>query len=243
MKIEILHTTVAKVLPLEASLLKVNEKWIAIGGDFYEIEDYLGQERSHFKVRLITGLWYFFCGHSRLIKNTIEGLPKIWLEVDYKSQIDNLNNPNGSCNVTAIAMVLSFLGCRPSSSKQLEDELYEYCLNKGLDRHSPHDLAELCRLWGYRDNFVSNSSIEELKDWIMTMRIPVVIHGYFTGYGHIITVTGFDQKGLIVHDPYGEWYPSGYRTDLSGAYLHYSYNLIRRLCIPDGDFWVHYISL
>ncbi|NEN93768.1 MAG: peptidoglycan-binding protein, partial [Okeania sp. SIO3H1] len=30
--------------------------------------------------------------------------------------------------------------------------------------------------------------------------------------------------------------------DLSGAYLHYSYRLIRNVCMPDGSFWVHFIS-
>jgi hypothetical protein len=53
---------------------------------------------------------------------------------------------------------------------------------------------------------------------------------------------GYDEFGFIVHDPYGEWFSSGYRTDLSGSYLHYSYRLITRVCIPDGSFWVHFIS-
>jgi len=53
---------------------------------------------------------------------------------------------------------------------------------------------------------------------------------------------GYDEYGFIVHDPYGEWFSSGYRTDLSGSYLNYSYLLIRRVCIPDGSFWVHFIS-
>jgi hypothetical protein len=53
---------------------------------------------------------------------------------------------------------------------------------------------------------------------------------------------GFDSKGFLVHDPYGEWFESGYDTSTSGAYLHYSYDLIQRTCIPDGQFWVHHIS-
>ena len=53
---------------------------------------------------------------------------------------------------------------------------------------------------------------------------------------------GFDDEGFIVHDPYGEWFPSGYPTDFSGESLHYSYELIERTCSPDGQFSVHYIS-
>lgn len=55
-------------------------------------------------------------------------------------------------------------------------------------------------------------------------------------------MVGYDEAGLIVHDHYGEWFAAGYRTDLSGAYLHYSKGLIHRTCSPDGEFWVHFIS-
>jgi len=55
-------------------------------------------------------------------------------------------------------------------------------------------------------------------------------------------VVGYDSEGFFIHDPYGEWFEIGYDTEASGAYLHYNYRLIRRICMPDGKFWVHFIS-
>mgnify|MGYP000199931678 FL=1 len=137
-------------------------------------------------------------------------------------------------------MCLEYFGVTARQG-QLEDELYEYALNKGYSRHSPYDLASIVRDYGRQDEFKANAKIEEVKDWLADGN-PAVFHGYFTSFGHIIVAVGFDDAGFLAHDPYGEWFSTGYRTDLSGEYLHYSYRLIRRTCIPDGDFWVHFIS-
>ena len=169
------------------------------------------------------------------------------LNIPYKSQLDNVNNPTGSCNVTSIAMALAYLGCQPLkpeeqlADEQLEDEMYLFMLARGLSRHSPQDLAKLVNYYGYSDDFTSKGTIKEVQEWLASGN-PCVIHGYFTSYGHIVCLTGFDDKGFWVHDPYGEWFSQGYRTDLSGKHLHYSYDLIKRTCMPDGDFWVHFIS-
>ncbi|MBE9164190.1 C39 family peptidase [Tychonema sp. LEGE 06208] len=163
------------------------------------------------------------------------------IDVPFKSQLDNVLNPTGSCNVTSIAMCLAFFGVKPKGSGQLEDELYKYMESQNLSRHSPQDLAQVVRDYGLKDDFTAAGSIDRCCRHIQAGN-PCVIHGYFTSFGHIIVLIGFDEKGFFVHDPYGEWFPSGYRTDFSGESLHYSYKLIERLCIPDGQFWVHYIS-
>ncbi len=40
----------------------------------------------------------------------------------------------------------------------------------------------------------------------------------------------------------GEWFASGYNNHANGAYLHYCYDLIRRVGMADGNFRVHFIS-
>ena len=165
----------------------------------------------------------------------------IRLDVPFKSQLDNRLNPTGSCNVTSIAMCLAYFGVKPKGSGQLEDELYKYMEANNLSRHSPEDLAQVVRDYGLRDDFTVSGSVKRCCQHIQAGN-PCVVHGYFTSFGHIIVLMGFDDEGFIVHDPYGEWFPSGYRTDFSGESLHYSYKLIERTCIPDGQFWVHYIS-
>lgn len=166
----------------------------------------------------------------------------ITLDVPFKSQLDNFENPYGACNVTSIAMCLAYFGAKSKNPKiQLEDELYHYMEQKGLSRHSPYDLATVVRNYGYRDNYTSAGNIEMARDHLAA-GAPCVIHGWFTDSGHIIVLKGFDDKGFRVHDPYGEYWESGYDTAASGANLHYSYKLIRETCMQDGYLWLHRIS-
>lgn len=179
-------------------------------------------------------------------------LPKrAQLDVPYKSQTDNVNNPTGSCNVTSLAMCMEFLkpGITAKGQGQLEDELYQYALNKGLSRHSPYDLAKIMQDYGFRDRFTELASIAEIKAWLAEGK-PAITHGYFTSFGHIIVLVGYDETGFLVHDPYGEWFASGYDRNVPGGhnekgkFQHYSYTLIKNACIPeDGSFWVHFVSL
>jgi hypothetical protein len=81
------------------------------------------------------------------------------LPVPYKSQLDNVVNPKGACNVTCVAMCLSFFGVEAiAKNVQLEDELYERMVRKGLDRHSPADLADIINDYGRRDVFTIHGS-------------------------------------------------------------------------------------
>ena len=170
------------------------------------------------------------------MKNTVK------LAVPYLSQLNNTENPTGSCNVTSVAMCLLWGGIAPQNKNtQLEDELYRYMENKGLSRHDPQDLATVVRNYGLKDRFTSKASFDAVKKHL-TAGNPCITHGYFTDFGHIIVIVGYDDKGFLVHDPYGEWFSTGYDTTVSGAYLHYSYGLIKRTCMHDGDFWVHYVS-
>ena len=34
---------------------------------------------------------------------------------------------------------------------------------------------------------------------------PVVVHGYWTGAGHIAVLIGYTDSDWIVHDPAGDW--------------------------------------
>ncbi len=250
--IKITNPTNLKRKPIQSSQLPEEQRQQLEVGKQFEISSYV-IERDHLRVALARdkfkgfNTWYAFAGHVQLLKdgNVIFPKPKprtIKLAIPYKSQLDNDENPTGSCNVTSLAMCLEFLGAkRKTTSGQFEDELYNYAVSRGLSRHDPHDLAIIVEDYGCRDDFRSNATIEQVQDWLADGK-PIVIHGYFTSFGHIVVLTGFDEKGFLVHDPYGEWTPSGYRTDLSGKYVHYSYNMIRNLCIPDGSFWVHFIS-
>ncbi|MGF1490886.1 MAG: C39 family peptidase [Microcoleaceae cyanobacterium] len=246
-------STVFKFSPISSAQLNDSEKFSIPAGAEYNILTY-DPIRGHLRIALREGdfggrsMVYVWQEHAEIYFNGQISFPKPRPRsyrisgVPYKSQIDNWYNPTGACNVTSIAMCLEYLGVdRQTGYGQFEDELYEYALSRGYSRHNPYDLAQIVRDYGMRDYFTEKALIEDVQEWVASDN-PAVIHGYFTSFGHIIVVVGYDEYGFIVHDPYGEWFPTGYRTDLSGAYLSYSYRLIQRVCIPDGNFWVHFIS-
>jgi len=264
-----LETTALKLRPLASDSMEDKEKWTFRAGEKLELTSF-SSERKHIKVVLSqpiqgSATWYAFSDHVKIFggeelvspaptkdeKPPISVPPKpgqVKLAVPYKSQRDNSNNPDGACNVTCMSMCLEFLKIpRRGSSGQFEDELYEYALNNNLSRHSPQDLAKIVRDYGAKDSFNSHATVDAVKAWLSAGK-PAVTHGYFTKSGHIIALVGYDDTGFIVHDPYGEWFASGYdRNDPSGnnkkgESKRYSYDLIHKTCAYDGEFWVHFIS-
>jgi uncharacterized protein YvpB len=174
----------------------------------------------------------------------------VQLAVPYKMQLDNKFEPYSTCNITSLAMCLEYYGIglvstfsgvvKENKNVQLEDKLYQYMSDKGLNKHYPEHLAQVARDYGIKDDFTVHGTFDRCKQHLSEEN-PCIIHGYFTQPGHIIVLVGYNSTGFIVHDPYGEWFKSGYRTDLSGKNLHYSYDLIQKTCAYDGEFWVHYL--
>lgn len=263
------QNTILKKRPLDSQSLPDNEKYSFPLGTTLDLT-FFAPERKHYKVVLTQDLegsstWYAFCDHVKIEgaeqlpkpdqpadqKPPVTGQPRpnqVKLNIPYKSQRDNFNNPDGSCNVTSIAMCLEFLSVRRhQSTGQFEDELYEYALDHSLSRHDPYDLAKIVQDYGAQDHFDKHATMDRVKDWLAAGK-PIVTHGYFTTFGHIVVLTGYDDQGFIVHDPYGEWFASGYDrnqpglSNQKGKFLHYSYRLIETTCASDDEFWVHFIS-
>jgi hypothetical protein len=264
-----LKTTAIKLRPLGANDLGDSEKWTLHEGKELEIIGFV-TERKHTRIVLSEPVqgessWYVFTEHVKIFGGEELILPPpppdekpsiatpakpgvVKLDIPYMSQLNNRHHPPGSCNVTSMAMCLEFLQIpQRSASGQFEDELYEYMEDQRWSRHSPYDLAKLVQAYGAEDKFDSKATVAEVKAWLSAGN-PAVTHGYFTAFGHIIVLAGYDDKGFIVHDPNGEWDASGYIRNSSdndhaqGKYQHYSYGLIERTCQTDGQFWVHFIS-
>jgi uncharacterized protein YvpB len=163
-------------------------------------------------------------------------------------QLDNEFNPTGACNVTSVAMCLHHLGIRGDASyPQLEDQMYQRCIDRGWSRHDPHGLKLLAESYpNIKDDFTDRATLKDIKE-ALTSNKPCVIHGYFTRFGHIIVAKGFTNRHLIVNDPYGEWFDWGYDTSVSGEELPYSWGMISRLCSPESvaspkHIWLHRFS-
>lgn len=96
----------------------------------------------------------------------------------------------------------------------------------------------MIRAYGFRTNFSTRRRWAEIDKEIAEGR-PVVLPGYFTATGHVVTVIGYTPSGLIVNDPWGNAL-TGYR-DTNGARLFYPNGFLLDKCGRDGDLWAHFI--
>ncbi len=146
--------------------------------------------------------------------------------------------------LTCIAMCLAYLRAdrkpRYSHLTHWEDELYQYARETNYPPNDPTSLVKIVREYGKTSRFLTTGTIEQCEDYL-DGGFPVVLHGYFTPSGHTVVLAGYENGDFLVHDPYGEWYRTGYRADLPGAFQRHSYDLIRELCGQDG-LWAHLIS-
>ncbi len=62
------------------------------------------------------------------------------LNLPYCSQLYNKYEPYAACNVTSLAMCLSYFGVTSPSYMQLEDMLLQKAVNLGLNRFPPQGL-------------------------------------------------------------------------------------------------------
>ena len=159
----------------------------------------------------------------------------------YHSQRNNKYNPSGACNVTSIAMCLNYHGVDPVPEKQLEDELYQYMIDNKKSRHSGWHLAWAAENFPkhvgsdvvIKDVFKENGTLDELKQAIAEGN-PCVVHGFFTKFGHIVAISGYDDKGVFIEDPWGEWHSWGYDNSPGTGQYHLSWATFNRLVSPES---------
>lgn len=266
MKLKLTQKTTFKQTTEDSSKLPAQDKLAIEAGKEFEIHSWKLVTPTHLRVALLKdklgnperNTWYVFAAHVQLINSegkvvlfrkeaplSTSSLPEIkTLNVPHKSQLDNALNPTGACNVTCFAMMMAYFQIRGTTGVgQLEDELYQYMENSGLSRHDPEDLAKMASHYGLKSHFTTRGKLSDARKAIAEGK-PCIIHGYFTSFGHIIVLRGYDKYGFFVNDPYGEWTSGGYDNSASGENLHYSNALIQSKCLPEGDdfLWLHRVS-
>lgn len=271
MKLKVLQNTFFKQSTADSSKLPPESKVSIAAGTEFEVHSWKAIEKNHLRVAILNGAvgnpprttWSVFMPHVQLINlrgQTVTpqtasprpgvldlgfGLPKTKvLNVPYHTQMNNALNPKGACNVTCYAMVMNYFNMpRKTNAVQLEDELYRYMDSRRLSRHDPGDLAQMGREYGLDVDLTLRGSLTDIRRSIAQGK-PCIVHGYFTDFGHIIVIRGYDQRGFFVNDPFGEWFESGYRNDLPGGNLYYSNRLIQSKCSPEGSnyVWLHRVA-
>lgn len=146
-------------------------------------------------------------------------------DVPYFYQYDNTLYPSATCQNTSVAMVLAYLGWTGKP-----DDITSAW---GKDHaQSPSGLAEVfndyAQKMGIAERLVphTDGTVQNVRD-LLAQGKPVIVHGYFTSYGHVMVALGFGGSAYVVHDPAGKWsevfkggYPSG-QTATSGKAVSY----------------------
>lgn len=234
-------STWLKAEPVQSSSLDDDQRCVLGAREMLELSgepqpasgDHLRVELARPRSGCALGSGYIYGPHFDLGGLALAENP---LEVRYFYQYNNRNEPGGTCGITSGAMLLAAHG-----STLTPDDLYRrYGKRQG---QSPTGLASIYRSeLGYGQGSYAGTRAQ-IRRHIDEGR-PIVIHGNFTGSGHIMMVVGYDDTGWILHDPAGRWagcYRCGYpsSTSTNGRYVHYSYSSMSASVIgADGNVWM-----
>ena len=167
--------------------------------------------------------------------------------VPYFYQYYNTMNPDGSCQNTSLAMALKYYGA-PVTPDQLS---YRYGVGAaaagGLTTIRDNFNSEASRFGiRMRDRTYANGSVAQLRQLAASGK-PVIVQGYFTNFGHVVVVIGYDGTNYYVHDPAGLWnqqlspYAShSGRTSTNGMTVRYGKAVFEAAATgSDGYIWLH----
>lgn len=143
-------------------------------------------------------------------------------ELPYFYQYDNYISPGSTCQNTSIAMLLAKYGWQGVPDDITREWGKDYA-------QSPQGLANVFNTVAQREGIrarlepVLYGTLEELQRLLREGK-PTIIHGYFTGYGHVLVATGFDGNSYTTNDPAGIWserFMGGYLGTGSGRDVRY----------------------
>ena len=167
--------------------------------------------------------------------------------VPYFYQYNNNINPGGSCQNTSIAMLLKYYGASSITPDNIGNTWGT------TQAQSVSGFNTVCnseaQSFGISAVCVSTStgSFSTINN-LLAQGIPVVVHGYFTSYGHVMVILAFTGTEYICNDPAGEWSQQyqygGYSTTnaTEGFQVHYAAAAFLNAIGPDNTVWFHYMN-
>lgn len=170
--------------------------------------------------------------------------------VPYFFQYNNSINPSGSCQNTSLAMLLSFYKCAVTPDQISASWGTSYAQSPSGLAAVFNAYASSCkipqRLKAHTDGVPAdvNALIQAGK--------PVIVHGYFTSYGHVLVLQGYDGTHYTANDPAGKWkqtFKGGYYSSDGddGKYIKYSRDpVVQAIYTLDGStpypIWYHEVT-
>lgn len=230
--------TLLKKEPTQGSDLADNQKVQVKEGKTYQLVWVGNTGDGHTKVSLAYngGNWFIFDDHWEGLAQEPEA-PKLTgykvLGTMYFSQRDNYRDANRTCFSSSCAMLLETLKPGTLPGPKGDDKYIQTVFSIGDTTEAWVQTQALGR-YGVSATFKQNANVENVKKQIDNgIPCPIgILHkgpaSAPSGGGHWICVIGYDDKGFVVHDPWGEIdHASGTYISTDGEGLHYSYNLIK----------------
>lgn len=244
-KIKATGNTFLKKLPVAASQLPDAQKIAVPAGKEYEATSIKAEGPEYVRLELAhgQGSWLAFTAHWSGLEAKSDS--KV-LSTPYFSQRDNIASgddlPYRTCFSSSCAMLAVTVkpGCVSG-----DDEYIRKRKPFGDSTDSSAQVACLKSL-GIKARFVTNANVETVKKQIdrgIPVPCGILHHGgpsAPSGGGHWICVIGYDSKGFIVNDPWGEIdNATGTYPSTNGKRVRYSYSLFdARWTVKSGsDGW------
>lgn len=177
---------------------------------------------------------------------------QVILNQPYYSQLNNDSDSNSGpwneCSYSAMACVLGGCGLVGNGYGQFDDQIERAYEARGLQRGAPYDMEHFMNdeygHLGVHAEYEPHGTLDMVLEALQEGK-GVVLHTDLTPSGHVVAVDGFDldayrgSGALILLDPNGEWFPTGYRQDKTGRHVYLSFPSVDRYCGPDGNYWMH----
>jgi hypothetical protein len=164
--------------------------------------------------------------------------------VPYFYQYNNSINPGGSCQNTSIAMLIKFYG----GTTEYPDAISSYYGTSQAQTVSGLETVfnSEAQYFGLtvRDIGHTDGTFADIQSLLAAGK-PVIVHGYFTDYGHVMVITGFTGSSYICNDPAGRWSQQyGYGgycqcNSTEGKDIYYSKSAFEDAIGPNGTIWYH----
>lgn len=231
--IKAMQTTLLKKRAVPGTELAPDEHSVVAPGKTYAGCKVLGQDGMHTLLELPggAGQWYVFPSHWEGFEPKPGGGGRV-LAVKYQSQRDNKTSGADNANRTCFSSSCAMLAMTVKPGSVANDDDYIQKRQKFGDSTDANVQVACLRSLGIGARFTvmaNNTTIQNQIDRGIPVPVGILHHGTAanpSGQGHWICVIGYDAKGFVVHDPWGEIdHASGTYLSTNGASLHYSYGL------------------
>lgn len=191
---------------------------------------------------------------SQIVKEPTPTATTYLKDVPYFYQYGNTENPSGSCQNTCIAMVLKYFAMKEGLSSDIYKHITPDNLTKTWGTKKAQTVSGLQEVFNTeaakigvktRGTGTETMPLDDFRKAATNSKTPFIVHGYFTDFGHILVVLGFDGKDYICNDPAGKWSTQYKNGGYSGANstegiaIKYPKQAFEAAISPDNMVWVH----